>query len=264
MATKVFTGALIDFSSAGGALGTNWNTVVQPAWTLTDDVNGSSGPVANTQLGLVFIVIGSPVDDATVPAVITMTAVRFEWDYTVASDADLVMTDAVTEVTISAPGGSGHYDATENPASFFLGTTRADLFTPDTLPWGLVVPLPGPTTTQSVTVSNYTVTVTYTTPSSVTSIHPVSGSVNGGQAFTIRGTGLSAVTAVTFGGAAATSIVAADTTVTGLTPEHASGAVTVTVTGVGDVPGGYLYIIPPTFALDELPGRTPIQQGSGR
>lgn len=68
----------------------------------------------------------------------------------------------------------------------------------------------------------------------VTGISPATGDAGGGTAVTLTGTKLYGVTAVTFGGSAATSVVVVSaTSVTCVTPAHAAGAVTVVVTDDG-------------------------------
>ncbi|WP_433060829.1 IPT/TIG domain-containing protein [Dactylosporangium sp. CS-033363] len=90
-----------------------------------------------------------------------------------------------------------------------------------------IIPLPGPT---------------------ATSISPDTGSTAGGTAVTITGTNLSGVMGVTFGGNAATSVVAVSaTTVTAVTPAHVAGNVPVSVAtmlGSATVTGGYTYAAP--------------------
>ena len=65
----------------------------------------------------------------------------------------------------------------------------------------------------------------------VSSVSPNSGSTAGGTAVTITGTNFAAGATVTFGGTAATNVVAVNsTTITATTPAGSAGAVTVTVT----------------------------------
>jgi hypothetical protein len=65
----------------------------------------------------------------------------------------------------------------------------------------------------------------------VTAISLASGTTAGGVALTLTGTNLLGVTGVTFGGTAATVVKAtSDTTVTLVSPAHASGAVSVVLT----------------------------------
>ena len=92
---------------------------------------------------------------------------------------------------------------------------------------------------------------TYVDPSTagptVSAISPASGLTTGGESVTITGARFSGSPAptVTIGGAAATGVtVVNDTTITASTPEHAAGAVDVTVTRgteSGTLAGGYTY-----------------------
>jgi hypothetical protein len=68
----------------------------------------------------------------------------------------------------------------------------------------------------------------------VTGINPVSGPTSGGTPVTITGNAFVAGATVTFGGSAATSVnVVNGTTITAVTPAHATGAVNVVVTNPG-------------------------------
>ena len=68
----------------------------------------------------------------------------------------------------------------------------------------------------------------------VTGINPSSGSTLGGTAITISGTHFAAGATVTIGGAAATNIaLVSDTSITAMTPQHASGASDVIVSAGG-------------------------------
>lgn len=65
----------------------------------------------------------------------------------------------------------------------------------------------------------------------LTAISPSTGAAAGGTAVTLTGTGFIGTTGVTFGGTAATSVVVvSDTSITCVTPAHATGAVGVVVT----------------------------------
>jgi hypothetical protein len=85
-----------------------------------------------------------------------------------------------------------------------------------------------------------------TSPVTVTSVAPVSGSTSGGTAVTINGTGFAAGAGVTFGGTAATNVVVVSAIkITATTPAHTAGSVNVTVTNTnatsGTLTSGYLY-----------------------
>ena len=72
----------------------------------------------------------------------------------------------------------------------------------------------------------------------VGTVSPASGPTTGGTSVTISGTGFAAGASVSFGGAAATNVnVAGSTTITAVTPAHASGAVNVVVTNPGGESG---------------------------
>jgi hypothetical protein len=79
----------------------------------------------------------------------------------------------------------------------------------------------------------------------VESVVPASGVAAGGTSVTLRGSGLTGSTAVTFGGTAATSVVVVnDATLTCVSPLHAAGAVNVVVTnprGNVTLTNGYTY-----------------------
>lgn len=100
--------------------------------------------------------------------------------------------------------------------------------------------------------SAYTYGVT-SNPLSVTSIAPISGSVNGGTVVTVNGTGLSAVSSVQFGGVPGTSLsVISDSKVTVVAPARSAGPVAVTVIAGGSsttLPNGFVYSTAPAITL---------------
>jgi hypothetical protein len=80
----------------------------------------------------------------------------------------------------------------------------------------------------------------------VTSVSPTGGTIAGGSAVTINGTGFNAGATVTFGGSAATNVVVVSSIkITARTPAHAAGSVNVVVTNTdtsnGTLTNGYLY-----------------------
>jgi hypothetical protein len=101
--------------------------------------------------------------------------------------------------------------------------------------------------TQSGTLAS---AFTYQAPApTVTSVAPVSGSINGGTSITITGTGFVSGATVTVGGTAATGVsVVNATTITATTAAHAAGAVDVTVTNAdtqsGTKTGAFTYLAP--------------------
>ena len=91
---------------------------------------------------------------------------------------------------------------------------------------------------------------TYLAPPTVSSVSPNSGSTAGGTSVTITGANFAAGATVTFGGAAATSVVVVNgTSITAKTPAGSAGAVTVTVTvsgQSGSLASGFTYVVAPT------------------
>jgi hypothetical protein len=97
----------------------------------------------------------------------------------------------------------------------------------------------------------------------VSSISPPTGTVNGGTAVTITGTGFLSGATVTLGGTSATSVtVVSATSITATTPAHAVGAVNVAVTNTdtqtGTLTNGYTYT-----AANPAPTVTLISPNSG-
>lgn len=89
------------------------------------------------------------------------------------------------------------------------------------------------------------------------SIHPASGPLAGGTAFTLTGTGLTTASEITFGGIPATSVsVVNDNSVTAITPVgNAAGAVDVVIStsgGNATLTDGYTFASPPPTAVGNL------------
>ena len=85
----------------------------------------------------------------------------------------------------------------------------------------------------------------------LTSISPAFGSTLGGTSVTLTGTGFTAATSVTIGGAAATSVVVVnDTTITAIASAGTVGSASVTVTGPGGTStanGLFIFAVLPVF-----------------
>ncbi len=84
----------------------------------------------------------------------------------------------------------------------------------------------------------------------VTGVTPLAGTVNGGTAITITGTGFQSGATVVIGGVGASGVTFVNSTsITAITPAHAAGSVNVTVTNGGGQSGtltnGYLYAAGP-------------------
>ena len=87
------------------------------------------------------------------------------------------------------------------------------------------------------------------------SVSPVSGTTAGGTPVTLAGTGLAGAS-VSFGGTAATGVVvnAGGTQITAVTPAHAAGAVSLTVTTTGGTSGAvtFTYVAPSAPTLNSI------------
>lgn len=244
--------------------GSDWENIVEPAWILADSMNGSSGTVTYTSpAGSEGHLLAASLldDDGSVPPVITVTAIRIQFDWTVTCSGATQWYDSINTQAVLAGGGAGSFDGTVGPIPYWGADDRAAVFNNIVL-WQFLTN--GVSLTQAITVSNFTITVTYTAAATpeVTRINPSAGSVNGSQTVTITGTGFTGAPSATIGGVALTLfVVVDDETITGVTGQHASGVVDVEVTGVGTLTNGYTYVIPPSFRLPPLPTRTPIMQG---
>ena len=98
-------------------------------------------------------------------------------------------------------------------------------------------------------------------PPTITTISPNSGSTNGGTAVTITGTNFISGATVTFGGTAASNVsVVSSTSITATTPAHAAGAVNVVVAdsnGSGTLTNGFTYTTPVGIAFVQVASATP-------
>lgn len=229
MPTKVFSGAAVVISAAFPVpLFDTQFTAASAAWVT--NLNGDSGVgSADAGTGQQFAVLGSLVDDASVPPAILITDVLIDFDWVVApggGTSGQTIGDGVNDG--SAAGGSGHFSA-HTAGTAYLGGDRAALFTDPAVSWGFAVTATAGS--DRVAVSNYTVTITYDElPSAV---EPAFGRTQGGTRVTITGSGFTGTPTVTFDGDPATEvIVRSDTTLTARTPAHAEGTVDVVVDAV--------------------------------
>ncbi|MGC9960588.1 MAG: IPT/TIG domain-containing protein [Acidimicrobiales bacterium] len=104
-------------------------------------------------------------------------------------------------------------------------------------------------------------TFTYDGTPSVTAIAPSAGPLSGGTPVVITGSGFDDVSAVSFGGTAATSyVVHSDTSVTAVAPAHAAGTLDVTVT---NETGTSATASADTFTYDDTPSVTAIAPSAG-
>ena len=88
-------------------------------------------------------------------------------------------------------------------------------------------------------------------PPTITGITPATGTTEGGTAFEITGSGLEVIVSVVFGDIEyeATGLAVAETSITGVTPAHPAGAVTVSA---GD--GHAFYLVPGDFTFTDAGG----------
>jgi uncharacterized protein YhjY with autotransporter beta-barrel domain len=130
---------------------------------------------------------------------------------------------SATQITATAPAGTGVVDVRVTTAGGTSATSAADQFT-------------------------------YTAAPAVTAMSPISGPTSGGTSVVLTGTGFSGATAVTFGATAATGFtVNSATQITATAPAGSLGAVDVRVTTAGGVSpatanGQFTYAAPPTPA----------------
>nr|WP_307369069.1 putative Ig domain-containing protein [Brevundimonas sp. SORGH_AS_0993] len=127
--------------------------------------------------------------------------------------------DSDTQITATAPSGTGVVDVTVTTPGGTSATSSADRFT-------------------------------YVARPTVTSVSPAQGTTAGGQSITIGGWGLTGATVVGIGAGAATGVtIVNDTQITATTPAGAAGSGDVRVTtpgGMATLSRGYTYITPPT------------------
>ncbi|MGV3663715.1 MAG: choice-of-anchor D domain-containing protein [Prosthecobacter sp.] len=113
---------------------------------------------------------------------------------------------------------------------------------------------------------NYYIRVAVTPPS-VTSVSPASGATTGGTSVIITGAGLTAASAVSFGGTAAASfVVVNDTTILATTSAHVAGVVDVAVTTpVGSTTGANLFnylLLQPEIGVEQPVGTSLVDGAS--
>ena len=182
------------------------------------------------------------------------------------TDAVITETDSPLTLTLNGPTGQLTINNTSmevaatNVASDFTGTALEGNVTETGNTCANVPPggsctltyTPGDTlveqtnfTIQGSNTNALTAAIAIQSGSTLTAINPNAGTASGGTGFTLTGTGLTGATGITFDGIAATSVnVVNSTTVTGVTPVHAVGAVDVVIdtpAGGAALAGGYTY-----------------------
>lgn len=162
-------------------------------------------------------------------------------------------TDLVIVAVAAAPGGS------LGPGSGYVSGISASVAVTGETQYQLNAAPGSVSTAFGGTVINWAcaaVAFKGASPVAVTGVSPPSGPVAGGTAVTITGTDFLFGATVSFGGAAATSVVVvSSTTITCVTPAHAAGYVTVSVTdsdGTGSLANAFLYITPPVVTVTNV------------
>ncbi|WP_244915971.1 IPT/TIG domain-containing protein [Legionella worsleiensis] len=184
------------------------------------------------------------------------------------------ITDAVialtgSPLTLTANGSAGQLTITNltlevaatNVTSSFTGTALDGQVTETGNTCAIVPPggsctltyTPGNTvvpqtnfTIQGTNTNALTAAIAIQSGSTLTGINIISGPTSGGTGFILTGTGLTGTTGINFGGVPATSVqVVNSTTVTGVTPAHAAGAVDIVINtpaGGATLVNGFTYV----------------------
>ena len=183
------------------------------------------------------------------------------------TDATITVTGSPLTLTINGPVGTLTINNTSllvtatNITSNFTGTALDGNVTETGNTCASVAPLtsctltytPGSTVVaqtdfpiQGTNTNAVTAAIQIDSGITLTTVSPSSGPASGGTGVTLTGTGLTSATSVTFGGTAASSVnVVNSTTVTAVTPAHATGAVDVVITtssGSATLTNGYTYV----------------------
>ncbi|MGA9333746.1 MAG: midcut-by-XrtH protein [Rudaea sp.] len=142
-------------------------------------------------------------------------------------------------VAATIPGGSAiSVQSTDCPSSLAAGASCTITLAASATE--------GPTTVSIAGDNTNIATADVTVVAALNAAFPSSGTASGGTGITLTGTALTGATAVTFGGIAATSVnVVNSTTVTAVTPAHATGSVDIIVAtpaGGATLVNGYTYL----------------------
>lgn len=267
----------INLAFSGTLTPANWVTAIN-TWIATTNENGDSGTVLCATAPSAAGLFMDLQNDGSIPPTATLLTIQMQFAWALTNgpmgggSADSVISTSIAMAPISSgPGASsGSYNQTNDITTVIGSNVPADLFTAGPIGW-----VYSPTNTgvfaahnRRISVTAFSITVAYSVPTptaTVTRVTPASGTVNGGQAITITGVGFASASGATFGGVSVTAFhIVNDTTITAVTPEHVSGVVDVTVTGVATLTGGYTYLVVPPVKLPPLPSRTPVRQGGGR
>jgi hypothetical protein len=241
---------------------------VTPGGPTTFCAGGSVTLTSSSASGNQWFINGRPINGATFSTLSTAAAGSYTLTVTSggctsAQSAATVVTVKPTPnptITVPAIAAAGSTGNAASVADAGAGATYAWSITGGTITAGIGTSSitftaggPGTLTLNiAVTASNGCSTGTFTNVNviiptvTVTSVSPAGGSIAGGSAVTVNGTGFLNGASVTFGGAAATNVViVSPIRITAKTPPHALGAVNVTVTNLDattwTLTNGYLY-----------------------
>ncbi|MGC1265311.1 MAG: IPT/TIG domain-containing protein [Candidatus Acidiferrum sp.] len=253
-------------STTGAATTTNANDLLFAANMVTTGTGGAGA-------GFTSRIITTPDGDIAEDRLVTATG-SYDASATLSTTGQWV----IQMVAVSAVSTPSPTVASVSPSSGSTGGGTAVTITGTNFASGATVTF-GSTAATNVVVSNSTsitatapagsagaVTVTVTNPTgqsgslsngftfvtglTVSSVSPGNGQPAGGTAVTIIGTDFVSGATVTFGSAAATSVVVVSATeITAVSPAGSVGAVTVTVTAGGQngsLANGFTYVNPPT------------------
>lgn len=241
-----------NFSTFSGVSGTGDAQFIAPVatWLATTNENGTTGVVNVLADGgnpfFAGIVIAVQLfDDGSFTGTDAVNTIRIAFDYTVVN-GPMGTATAKSEFTALAADGpigagttSGTLDQTVDGVTYGIPTID-DLF----FFWGSVGGIAAvgfnysmyyeagtfSAHDRNITISNFLVEVNYGSAAPVvTDVSPTHGDARGGTVVTLTGTGFTGTTIATFNGSTTAFTPNGDTSGTCVTPSHAVGAVTVTV-----------------------------------
>jgi hypothetical protein len=222
-------------------------------WNATADENGDTGTVSVTADGgnpffYNISIIMQLFDDGSFTPADVLNTLRIAFDYDITNGpmgtatalADLSVSGQLTPDTIGAGVQSGTFDETVLAADLGFATI-GDLLTAYAIGGGdgasVLCSFYYTAGTFSahdrrLAISNLELTADYGVAGAVvTDVTPVHGDKAGGDVVTLTGTGFTGATSALFGATAGSGlVVASDTSATVVSPAHAVGQVTVTVT----------------------------------
>ena len=196
-------------------------------------------------------------------AVLNFTVTARSFVFTVSPSSFVVNQGDVVNLTLTVPSNDpstvGHgilmETYVENGLDCLRGQSKQFQFTATTAgTFAFVCDIPDCGTGHSTMFGTFKVNVVANPAPTISGIAPTTGSLNGGTAVTITGTGFSSGATVKFGGTPATNVsVVSATSITATAPAHATGTVDVVVTNAdaksGTLAQAFTYAVPgPTIS----------------